>query len=228
MTQVPGTSAAVRPRTGSRAFPPAEAPTRTRTQWGGPWMRVLAVIASVVLLAITARFIGAQALTAGFTALGPVGVLAAVVLGFAATGAQRSTAPAGSGLAPDRRRRLSPLLAIVAIIGLAAMSLPVGAGGWGARELSVGLLAGPLALHAESAVSAATAYELLATVSALPGLAALLWHWLRGPGQQGWASALQQSRGVLLGGCAEDELRAHIGVEQVSPERHPQRLGHHR
>ena len=51
-------------------------------------MRVLAVIASVVLLAITARLIGAQALTAGFTALGPVSVLAAAVLGFAATGAQ--------------------------------------------------------------------------------------------------------------------------------------------
>lgn len=96
MTQVPGISAADRTRTGPRAFPPAEAPMRTRTQsWGGPWMRVLAVIASVVLLA------------------------------------------------------------------------------------------GPLALHAESAVSAATAYGLLATVSTLPGLAVLLWHWLRQPRQQG-------------------------------------------
>lgn len=313
MTQVPGTSAAARTRTGARAFPPADAPTRTRTQsWGGPWMRVLAVIASVVLLLITARLIGAQALTAGFTALGPVSILAAVVLGLVATGAQalrwHLLAAAGGirlgfgraladcyassfanmvlpgGLAGDavraavyrdrgRRRWLSPLMAIgaerlsattllfaaaavilalhtspaliaaaaaatvslgcavaavvcmrgmdtrrqlvvwatsalsvaalvalflvamralgdgieaiVAIIGLAAMSLPVGVGGWGARELSVGLLAGPLALHAESAISAATAYGLLATVSTLPGLAVLLWHWLRRPRQQG-------------------------------------------
>lgn len=312
MTQVPGASAAGRTRTGPRAFAPTEAPTRTRTQsWGGPWMRVLAVITSVVLLSITARLIGAQALTAGFTALGPVSILAAaggIRLGFAATGAQalrwRLLASAGGirlgfgraladcyassfanmvlpgGLAGDavraaiyrnsgRRRWLSPLLAvgaerlsattllfaaaavilslhtspaliaaaaaatvslgcaiaavacmrgmdthrqpvvwatsavsvaalvalflvamralgdgiepIVAIIGLAAMSLPVGVGGWGARELSVGLLAGPLALQAESAVSAATAYGLLATVSTLPGLAVLLWHWLRRP-----------------------------------------------
>lgn len=312
MTQVPGTSAASRTRTGSRALPAGEAPRRTRTQRGGRWMRVLAVIASVVLLAITARLIGAQALTAGFTALGPVSVLAAAVLGFAATGAQalrwHLLAAAGGirlglgraladcyassfanmvlpgGLAGDavraavyrdrgRRRWLSPLLAvgaerlsattllfaaaavilslhtspaliaaaaaatvsfgcaiaavvcmrgmgtrrqlvvwatsalsvaalvalflvamralggrtepIVAIIGLAAMSLPVGVGGWGPRELSVGLLAGPLALHAESAVSAATAYGLLATASTLPGLAVLLWHWLRRPRQQG-------------------------------------------
>ncbi|MBU8578963.1 lysylphosphatidylglycerol synthase domain-containing protein [Brevibacterium luteolum] len=273
---------------------------------------MLAVIASVVLLVITARLIGAQALSAGFTALGPVSVLAAAVLGFAATGAQalrwHLLAAAGGirlglgraladcyassfanmvlpgGLAGDavraavyrdrgRRRWLSPLLAvgaerlsattllfaaaavilslhtspaliaaaaaatvsfgcaiaavvcmrgmgtrrqlvvwatsalsvaalvalflvamralgsriepIVAIIGLAAMSLPVGVGGWGPRELSVGLLAGPLALHAESAVSAATAYGLLATASTLPGLAVLLWHWLRQPRQQG-------------------------------------------
>ncbi len=312
MTQVPGTSAAARTRTGSRALPAGEAPRRTRTQRGGRWMRVLAVIASVVLLVITARLIGAQALTAGFTALGPVSILAAVVLGFAATGAQalrwHLLAAAGGirlglgraladcyassfanmvlpgGLAGDavraavyrdrgRRRWLSPLLAvgaerlsattllfaaaavilslhtspaliaaaaaatvsfgcaiaavvcmrgmgtrrqlvvwatsalsvaalvalflvamralggriepIVAIIGLAAMSLPVGVGGWGPRELSVGLLAGPLALHAESAVSAATAYGLLATASTLPGLAVLLWHWLRQPRQQG-------------------------------------------
>lgn len=312
MTQVPGTSAAARTRTGSRALPAGEAPRRTRTQRGGRWMRVLAVIASVVLLAITARLIGAQALSAGFTALGPVSVLAAAVLGFAATGAQalrwHLLAAAGGirlglgraladcyassfanmvlpgGLAGDavraavyrdrgRRRWLSPLLAvgaerlsattllfaaaavilslhtspaliaaaaaatvsfgcaiaavvcmrgmgtrrqlvvwatsalsvaalvalflvamralgsriepIVAIIGLAAMSLPVGVGGWGPRELSVGLLAGPLALHAESAVSAATAYGLLATASTLPGLAVLLWHWLRQPRQQG-------------------------------------------
>ncbi len=312
MTQVPGTSAAARTRTGARALPAGEAPRRTRTQRGGRWMRVLAVIASVVLLVITARLIGAQALTAGFTALGPVSVLAAAVLGFAATGAQalrwHLLAAAGGirlglgraladcyassfanmvlpgGLAGDavraavyrdrgRRRWLSPLLAvgaerlsattllfaaaavilslhtspaliaaaaaatvsfgcaiaavvcmrgmgtrrqlvvwatsalsvaalvalflvamralggriepIVAIIGLAAMSLPVGVGGWGPRELSVGLLAGPLALHAESAVSAATAYGLLATASTLPGLAVLLWHWLRQPRQQG-------------------------------------------
>lgn len=312
MTQVPGTSAAARTRTGSRALPAGEAPRRTRTQRGGRWMRVLAVIASVVLLVITARLIGAQALSAGFTALGPVSVLAAAVLGFAATGAQalrwHLLAAAGGirlglgraladcyassfanmvlpgGLAGDavraavyrdrgRRRWLSPLLAvgaerlsattllfaaaavilslhtspaliaaaaaatvsfgcaiaavvcmrgmgtrrqlvvwatsalsvaalvalflvamralgsriepIVAIIGLAAMSLPVGVGGWGPRELSVGLLAGPLALHAESAVSAATAYGLLATASTLPGLAVLLWHWLRQPRQQG-------------------------------------------
>ncbi|MBD8020626.1 lysylphosphatidylglycerol synthase domain-containing protein [Brevibacterium gallinarum] len=300
MTQVPDTSAAAHETRQT-------APRRARS-WARPWMRVLAVVASVVLLVITARLIGTQALAAGFTALGPVSILAALGLGAISTGAQamRWHLLAGSrgielgyrraladcyasslanmvlpgGLAGDAvraavyrdrgsRRWLSPLIAIgaerlsattllfaaaaailfqhsasafaagaaaaavslacliaafvcmrgmpvrrqlivwatsaasvaalvalflvamralgggiepiVAIIGLAAMSLPVGVGGWGARELSVGLLAGPLALQAEAAVSAATAYGLLATVSTLPGLAVLLWHWLRRP-----------------------------------------------
>lgn len=271
-----------------------------------PWARVLAVVASIVLLVITARLLGAQTLANGFSALGPLSILAAGGLGLIATGAQalrwRTLAGAGGirlgwwraladcyassfanmvlpgGLAGDggrvavyrdrgHRRWLSPLLAIgaermsatttlfgasavilfrhspfalaassgatavaalcavgallcmrgltagrqllvwgtsalsvialtllffvamhslrdeiepiVAIIGLAAMSLPVGVGGWGTRELAVGLLAGPLALSAEAAVSAAAAYGLLATVSTLPGLIVLLWHWLR-------------------------------------------------
>ncbi len=62
----------------------------------------------------------------------------------------------------------------VAAVGLAAMSIPVGVGGWGVREISAGLLAGDLAVTAEWAVTASTGYGLLATISTLPGAVTLL------------------------------------------------------
>lgn len=68
-----------------------------------------------------------------------------------------------------------PVHAPVAVTGLASMSVPVGVGGWGVREFSVGALAPELGASAERAVTMAAGYGLLATVSTLPGAAVLLW-----------------------------------------------------
>lgn len=67
-----------------------------------------------------------------------------------------------------------PVAPSAAAVGLASMSVPLGVGGWGVREISVGVLAGELAVTAEWAVTAATAFGLLATTSTLPGAVALL------------------------------------------------------
>ncbi len=72
--------------------------------------------------------------------------------------------------------RIVPSLAVV---GLASMSIPLGVGGWGVRELSVVVLAPTLAVAGEYAVATSTAYGLLATVSCLPGLGVLLFTSLR-------------------------------------------------
>lgn len=72
-----------------------------------------------------------------------------------------------------------PVRAPVATVGLASMSLPVGVGGWGVREFSVGALAPTMGVSADQAVTAATGYGLLAVVSTLPGAAVLAWGGLR-------------------------------------------------
>lgn len=66
-----------------------------------------------------------------------------------------------------------PVHAPVATVGLASMSVPVGVGGWGVREFSVGALAPAMGVAADQAVTAATGYGLLAFVSTLPGAAVL-------------------------------------------------------
>ena len=68
-----------------------------------------------------------------------------------------------------------PVHAPVALIGLASMSLPIGVGGWGVREFSVGALAPTLGAEPDWAVTMATGYGLLATVSTLPGAVILAW-----------------------------------------------------
>ena len=72
-----------------------------------------------------------------------------------------------------------PIVPVLAIAGLGAMSIPLGVGGWGVRELSVGVLASTLAVTEQYAVATSTAYGLLATISCFPGLAVLLVSWLR-------------------------------------------------
>ncbi|WP_431812799.1 lysylphosphatidylglycerol synthase domain-containing protein [Kocuria sp. cx-455] len=66
-----------------------------------------------------------------------------------------------------------PVHAPVATVGLASMSVPVGVGGWGVREFSVGALAPAMGVPAGQAVTAATGYGVLAVVSTLPGAAVL-------------------------------------------------------
>lgn len=68
-----------------------------------------------------------------------------------------------------------PVHAPVATVGLASMSVPVGVGGWGVREFSVGALAPAMGVSADQAVTAATGYGILAVVSTLPGAAVLAW-----------------------------------------------------
>ncbi len=67
-----------------------------------------------------------------------------------------------------------PVVPVLAVVGLASMSIPLGVGGWGVRELSVMGLAATLAVAGDYAVATSTAYGLLATISCLPGLAVLL------------------------------------------------------
>lgn len=67
-----------------------------------------------------------------------------------------------------------PVTPGAAAVGLASMSVPLGVGGWGVREISAGVLAGELGVTAQGAVTAATAYGLLATISTLPGAVTLL------------------------------------------------------
>src|SRR5690625_6106682 len=66
-----------------------------------------------------------------------------------------------------------PAIPVLAIVGLASMSLPIGVGGWGVRELSVSVVAARAATSVHDAVSAATGYGVLAIMSALPGSASL-------------------------------------------------------
>ena len=67
-----------------------------------------------------------------------------------------------------------PAIPMLAIVGLASMSLPIGVGGWGVREISVSVVAASAATSVHEAVSAATGYGLLAIISVLPGAVTLL------------------------------------------------------
>ncbi|MEO7587324.1 MAG: lysylphosphatidylglycerol synthase transmembrane domain-containing protein [Arachnia sp.] len=67
-----------------------------------------------------------------------------------------------------------PVVPVLAIVGLASMSVPLGIGGWGVRELGVGVLAPVLSVAGDHAVATATAYGLLATISCLPGMVVLV------------------------------------------------------
>lgn len=67
-----------------------------------------------------------------------------------------------------------PVIPVLAVVGLASMSIPLGVGGWGIREISVSLLAVSFATTAEWAVSSSTGYGLLAMVSTLPGAITVL------------------------------------------------------
>lgn len=71
-----------------------------------------------------------------------------------------------------------PVVPVLAVVGLASMSIPLGVGGWGVRELGVVVLAPTLAVAGDYAVATSTAYGLLATISCLPGLATLLTAWV--------------------------------------------------
>lgn len=70
-----------------------------------------------------------------------------------------------------------PIVPVLAVVGLASMSIPLGVGGWGVREVSVSALSSTLGVSGDHAVATATAYGLLATISCLPGLAVLLLSW---------------------------------------------------
>lgn len=72
-----------------------------------------------------------------------------------------------------------PVVPALAVVGLASMSVPLGVGGWGVRELSLVVLAPTLAVDGDHAVATATAYGLLATISSLPGLVVVLLSWWR-------------------------------------------------
>ncbi|MGO1385356.1 MAG: lysylphosphatidylglycerol synthase domain-containing protein [Arachnia sp.] len=72
-----------------------------------------------------------------------------------------------------------PILPGLAVVGLASMSVPIGVGGWGVRELSVVVLAPVLAVGDDYAAATSIAYGLLATISCLPGLGVLLSMWWR-------------------------------------------------
>lgn len=72
-----------------------------------------------------------------------------------------------------------PIVPALAVVGLASMSIPLGVGGWGVREISVVALAPVLAVGGEYAVATSTAYGLLATISCLPGLGVLVFTWWR-------------------------------------------------
>lgn len=67
-----------------------------------------------------------------------------------------------------------PVLPVLAMASLASMSLPIGVGGWGVREMTVNILASSVAIPAPWAVATATGYGLLAVISVLPGAITLL------------------------------------------------------
>ncbi|MDO5736524.1 MAG: lysylphosphatidylglycerol synthase domain-containing protein [Propionibacteriaceae bacterium] len=71
-----------------------------------------------------------------------------------------------------------PVVPVTAVVGLASMSIPLGVGGWGVRELSAGVLAATMGVTSDHAVASATAYGLLATISCLPGMVVLARAWV--------------------------------------------------
>lgn len=86
-----------------------------------------------------------------------------------------------------------PVSASVATVGLSSMSVPVGVGGWGVREFSVGALAPALGVPSDQAVTAATGYGLLAVISTLPGAAVIV--------TAGWPRTTHPGDRTEEGGC---------------------------
>ncbi len=132
---------------------------------------VLAGVAALVALTcLVASFSCMRGLGAGRSVIvwssSAVGVLALLVLYLEAMAALNG-----------------PIVLALAVAGLASMSIPLGMGGWGVRELSVAVMAPTLAVAGDYAVATSTAYGLLATISCLPGLAVLLIAWWRRHGR---------------------------------------------
>lgn len=86
-----------------------------------------------------------------------------------------------------------PRLVPLALLALAAMSLPVNVGGWGPREAAAGAAFGAAGLGSGLGVTVSVVYGLLALVAALPGLAV--------------AAARLFQRGQVAGGPAGEELQ---------------------
>lgn len=71
----------------------------------------------------------------------------------------------------------------LALIVLAGMSIPIGVGGFGPREAVAAIAFAAVGLSADAGVATAAAYGMLAAVSALPGVAVMLFD-LRRDGRQ--------------------------------------------
>ncbi|MFL1376480.1 MULTISPECIES: lysylphosphatidylglycerol synthase domain-containing protein [unclassified Nocardiopsis] len=93
--------------------------------------------------------------------------------------------------------RLVPL----ALLALAAMSLPVNVGGWGPREAATAAAFGAAGLGAEQGVTVSVVYGLLALVAALPGLAVLVARLFQGCQMPGGPLREEGQRGLPLGGA---------------------------
>lgn len=86
-----------------------------------------------------------------------------------------------------------PVVPVLAVVGLAAMSIPIGVGGWGVRELSVSLIAAGISVSMDTAVTASTGYGLLAVISTLPGIVTV------------WATGTRRKRTPAHSGSAANE-----------------------
>lgn len=136
----------------------------------GPWSAAGAAVAMVCLMAALWCMRGLGTTRAVIVwASSAVGVLSLVALYLAGMSALDG-----------------PVVPVLAVVGLASMSVPLGVGGWGVREVVVAVLAPTLAVTGDHAVATATAYGLLATVSCLPGVAVLV---ASGWGRRGGAGA---------------------------------------
>ena len=131
----------------------------------------LALVAVEPVLAWIALVLAA--VTATLSALGMRGLPAREVLLVWATAAM--TVGSFFGLYLIAMLALGgPVIPALAVIGLAAMSIPVGVGGWGVREVGVAVVAAGLGGSVEWAVTSSTGYGLLAMISTLPGVLTLL------------------------------------------------------
>ncbi len=114
-----------------------------------------------------------------------------------------------------------PVIPALAVVGLAAMSIPLGVGGWGVREVSVSILAGSLASSVEWAVTTSAGYGLLAAISTLPGAITLMLRlWRRHQESDQHSPSTRRSR------LAEQVFGAHVLTEPVAAERATQRFSH--
>jgi uncharacterized membrane protein YbhN (UPF0104 family) len=90
----------------------------------------------------------------------------------------------------------------LALIALAGMAVPVGIGGFGPREAVAAVAFGALGLSAESGVTTAAAYGVLAAVSALPGVVVMF----------------LDSRAGLAADDAAAELAADLAAAELAAE----------